>query len=154
MLKDIADLAGIEKVALGPWRNEDTFWRGLVEKKRLPHLGDPDPARNALRDRLALGHLVFAGRPELPDVEFVKARILAFLAQENLRRIYFDITNIRRLSGQLGDGYFVRFELQKVLDSQRLFVITSFYESGKYLRMRKAGLGQYLDVIVENRLGG
>jgi hypothetical protein len=62
-------------LALGPWRNEETFWKALVERKRLPHLGHPF-GRSPVRDRLALGPVVFAGAPDAGE-DFVA--YLAFI---------------------------------------------------------------------------
>jgi hypothetical protein len=70
----------IDKIALGSWQNEETFWKGLVERKKLHHLGDPDTTRNALRDKLAIGHVVFSSRPaELTAlISFIKEKTQLF----------------------------------------------------------------------------
>ena len=122
----------IDRIALGSWKNEETFWKGLVDGKRLHHLAEPDSARNALRDRLAIGHVVFAGRPRAVAEfsAFIKDKTATFLNSETLRRISFDLTNIRNLAGGLGEGYFAIFELKLVMGSDTLFGKTSFYEDG------------------------
>src|SRR6266566_9041122 len=53
-------------LALGSWQNDDTFWNALVERKKLPHFGYP-MGLSPLRDRLALGPVVFAGAPDAAD---------------------------------------------------------------------------------------
>ena len=138
------------KVALGSWQNEETFWKGLVERKKLPHLGDPDTERNALRDRLAIGPAVFAGRPTgVAALEaFIKDETTSFLTRSTLCRISFDLTNIKNLSGGLGQGLFVVFELNLVVGTDSLFEKTSFYEAGKYLNWKRANLRQHISDIL------
>ena len=146
----LVDPDTIDKIALGSWQNEETFWKGLVERKKLHHLGDPDPVRNSLRDRLAIGHTVFAGRPRgLAELTaFIKDETARFLDKETLRRISFDLTNIETLSGGLGEGFFVIFELKRVVGSDSLFGKTSFYEAGKYLNWKRVDLRQHIDAIL------
>ncbi len=146
------DVTKIDKIALGPWRNEATFWVGLVEKKKLHHLGDPDPTRNALRDKLAIGHLVFARRPDPTDpafLPFLETGIRDFMTSGRLHRIYFDITNMKTLSGSLGDGYWASFELKLIYQRAELLIITSFYQGGNYLKMKRDALKRHLADILK-----
>src|SRR5260370_3930834 len=119
------DISKIDRVALGPWRNEDTFWVKLVEAKKLPHLGDPVPNGSALRNRLALGPAVFADRPEASDPDFfpfLERRIRQFLTSGRIVRVSFDLTNMKGLSGRLGEGYFAVSELKLIAQTSSLFL--------------------------------
>jgi hypothetical protein len=146
------DIKTIDRIALGPWRNEDTFWLGLVEAKKLHHLGDLDPKGSALRNRLALGPLVFAGRPDTSDPDFfpfIERRTREFLTSDSIVRIAFDLTSMKTLSGRLGDGYFAIFELKLVQQQEELFLKTSFYEGGKYLKKKRGDLRKHVaDILV------
>jgi hypothetical protein len=138
-------------LALGSWRNEETFWKALVERKRLPHLGHPF-GHSPVRDRLALGPVVFAGAPDAGDdlvayLAFIEGRTKEYLKGNHLRRISFDITGVARLTGRLGDGFFVVRELAFVLAEDDLFRKTSWYQDGRYLRMARGPLRNYLQSL-------
>ncbi len=135
-------------LALGPWQNEDTFWKGLVERKKLPHLGHPISGR-PVRDRLALGPVVFADAPDPGDslaayLAFIARRTNEYLKGNHLHRISFDVTGMDQLTGRLGDGYFAVRELAFVLADDNVFRKTSWYEHGRYLRMAGERLRAYL----------
>lgn len=140
----------IDRIALGSWKNEETYWKGLVEGKKLHHLGEPDTIRNALRDRLALGPVVFAGRPpglsRLSD--FIMAKTATFLTNRTLHRVSFDLTNLENLSGEIGEGLFAIFELKLVVGNGDLFEKTSFYEGGKYLNWKRTRLRRRISDIL------
>jgi hypothetical protein len=125
----------LDKLALGPWQNEDTFWIALVERKQLPHLGHP-AGRGSVRDRLALGPVVFADAPEASDdlaayLAFIERRTREYLKRDHLRRIFFDVTGMARLTGRLGDGYFAVREWAFVLTERDLFQKTWWYQDGR-----------------------
>ncbi len=140
---DLADLAlparaSPARIALGPWRNEQTFWIELVEKRRLCHLGYP-MGTSSLRDALALGPAVFSGRP-LPTtfrlVPFIESRIETYLESEAIQRVYFDVTGMKELTGEHGDGYFAFFELDLVLRNETVLKQTRFFEDGMQIRLK------------------
>ena len=79
---------------------------------------------------------------------FIKDKTATFLNSETLRRISFDLTNIRNLSGGLGEGHFVIFELKLVIGSDTLFGKTSFYEDGVYLNWKRADLRVHISDIL------
>jgi hypothetical protein len=138
-------------LALGPWQNEDTFWEALVERKNLPHLGYP-LGRSQVRDGLALGRLVFAGAPDVANdprnhLAFIVRRTKEYLKGDHLHRISFDVTGMARLTGRLGNGFFVIRELTFVLAQDDLFRKTSWYENGSYLRMARMRLRTYLQSL-------
>jgi hypothetical protein len=146
------DATKVEKVALGPFGpgNEQSFWVSLVEGKKLHHLGFKKGI-SALRDRLALGEVLFSGSPEgMALFPFIEDKTRAFLTSGKLKRIYFDLTNMDTLSGLLGEGRLAFLELQLISDTDALFRITSFYQDGKYIRATLAALR----TIVSNLLAG
>ena len=135
-------------LALGSWQNEDTFWKALVERKKLPHLGHPI-GRSPVRDRLALGPVVFADAPDaaadLPGyLAFIERRTKEYLKGDHLRRTYFDVTGMARLTGRLGDGFFAVREFAFVLTEDDLFRKTSWYQDRCYLRLPRERLRQHL----------
>ncbi len=135
-------------LALGPWQNEETFWQALVERKKLPHLGHP-VGHSPVRDRLALGPVVFAGAPDAAAdlagyLAFIERRTNEYLKGDHLRRISFDITRMAGLTGRLGDGFFAVRELAFVLTNDDLFRKTSWYQDGRHLRMARVQLRDYL----------
>jgi hypothetical protein len=131
------DIAAIDQVALGPFgeRNEQSFWIALVEGKRLHHLGFRKADAPALRNKLALGEVLFHGGPGgLAQFQFIEDESRRFLTTGKLKRLYFDITNMDTLSGSVGEGRFAFIELKMILETENLFRITSFYKDGKYIR--------------------
>lgn len=132
-------------LALGSWQNEDTFWKELVERKKLPHLGYP-LGLSLLRDRLALGSVVFAGAADAGDgladyLAFIEGRTKHYLKGDHVRRISFDVTGMARLTGRLGDGFFAVRELAFVLAEDDMFRKTSWHQDGRHLRMAKTHCG-------------
>ena len=131
------DLTAIDRVALGPFgqRNEHSFWVALVEAKKLHHLGFRKADASGLRNSLALGEFLFHDGPGgMAQFSFIENKIREFLTSGRLKRIYFDITNLDKLSGSIGEGRFAFVELKLILETDSLFRITSFYKDGKYIR--------------------
>jgi hypothetical protein len=154
-----ADLVGValpkgaspNRIALGPWRNEKTFWVDLVEKRRLVHFGFR-MGRNELRDALAIGPAVFSGRPRPTTsglVRFIESRTKRYLEGKGIRRIYFDVTTMKKLTGEHGDGYFAFFELDLLLRTTRLLNRTRFFENGRPLPWKGQELIRYLRSLFE-----
>jgi hypothetical protein len=125
------------RIALGRWENEATFWRDLVERYRLPHLGSRSacPA-GSLRGELAWGDELFRGVSDLPMAQRpfeVLKRTEAFLRSPSLRRIYFDTTGIASSATVFGvpsNGYFARKELELLVVDLDLFRKARFFEQG------------------------
>ena len=125
------------RITLGRWENEITFWRLLVEQRRLHHLGSRmETPTSGIRDRLALGDELFQGVDDFPldqaEYEVLK-RTEEFLHSPRLRRIYFDVTNIHLASRTYripSYGYFARKELELVVVDPVLFRKSCFFENG------------------------
>jgi len=142
------------RVALGMWTNGQGkeniyFWKELVEKRLLFHLGHPGvPGSNCVRDALALGPIVFWGTPDNLELvaPFTLWRTYIFLKLANVKTIYFDITYLEK-SSKIFDfgatpGYFARKEMEMILNDKELFKKARFYEQGKYIP--KAQIRSYL----------
>jgi hypothetical protein len=124
----------------------------LVEGKTLHHLGFKRGV-SVLRDRLALGEVLFAGAPEgMALFKFIDDRAREFLNGGRLKRIYFDITNMDTLSGALGEGRFAFAELKLISEADSLFRITSFYKDGKYIRTTRAVLRRTVSKLLEGKV--
>lgn len=149
------NIAMIEKVALGPFGegNEQSFWVALVEGKRLHHLGFRKADASALRNKLALGEVLFHGGPGgLAQFPFIEGESRKFLTERKLKRLYFDITNMDTLSGTLGEGRFAFIELKMILDNENLFRITSFYKDGKYIRTTREKMRLMISKLLEGKV--
>jgi hypothetical protein len=149
------DIPTIDKVALGPFgvRNERSFWLALVEGKKLYHLGYKSEDASPLRNSLALGELLFCDGPgEMEQFEFIVQKTRKFLTSGNLKRIYFDITNMDTLSGKIGEGRFAFVELKLILDNAELFQITSFYLEGKYIRTTLEAQRRIVSKLLEDKV--
>jgi hypothetical protein len=119
------------EVALGRWDNP-SFWKNLVEGRRLYHLGLKEMAQNALQRSLALGNNVFSRMLTGSNVEIL-ARIKAFLLKPNVTRIYFDLNRIKsaaRTFGSIPGGWFAREELKMILETPQLLEKTIFIKMG------------------------
>lgn len=137
MAKSALEPGKVYKVTLGPFgvRNAFSFWIALVEGKKLHHLGYKRADATPLRNRLALGELLFADGPGgLEQFGFIEERTRDFLTRGSLSRIYFDVTNMDSLSGKLGKGRFAFAELKLILENDHLFRIAAFYLRGKHIR--------------------
>ncbi len=155
MRKASLDINTIVKVALGPFgvRNERSFWVALVEGKKLHHLGYQREDASELRNRLALGDILFHDGPDgMEQFEFIDHETRHFLTSGNLQRIYFDITNMDTLSGKIGEGRFAFVELKLILDNASLFRITSFYLEGKYIRTTLKKRQRLISTLLEDKV--
>jgi hypothetical protein len=74
-------------------------------------------------------------------------RTKEYFKGKHLRRISFDVTGMARLTGRLGDGFFVVRELAFVLAEDDLFRKTSWYQNGRHLRMARGPLRNYLQSL-------
>jgi hypothetical protein len=154
------DLNSIDKIALGPWTNETSFWVELVDEKQLHHLGwilDPGQVGySESRNKLALGHVLFCDPPDMSSgmfTNYVRTMTRVYLQQASLKRIYFDITNMKQLSGGLREGLYAFIELNIVRSDNNLFVKTSFWENGElvYPKTTREKMMQILSTIMEGK---
>jgi hypothetical protein len=149
------DIAAIDKVALGPFGegNERSFWVALVEGKRLHHLGFRKADASPLRNKLALGEVLFQGGPGgLAQIQFIEDESRKSLMKAKLKRLYFDLTNMDTLSGTLGEGRFAFIELKMIFENEALFRITSFYKNGKYIRVTREKLRLMVSELLEGKV--
>lgn len=151
----LLDITTIDKVALGPFgkRNEYSFWIALVEGKKLRHLGFRKSDASTLRNNLALGEFLFHGGPGgMAQFPFIENKIREFLTSGRLKRIYFDITNLEKLSGSIGEGRFAFFELKIILETDSLFRIASFYKDGQYIRTTREMMRTLVSKLLEGKV--
>ncbi len=132
------------EIALGRWGDNvggtsRSFWGGLVEGRRLHHLGN-GLGQNSLHDSLALGDELFRGAEG--NLDEILSRIRAFIESDQVRKIYFDLNRIKSTGG-LTMGYVAKEELKIIISDPDLLKKTQFVKMGRevspslnYLRSR------------------
>ncbi|MDY3563012.1 Hint domain-containing protein [Gemmata sp. JC673] len=142
-----------EAIALGPWKNLESFWKKLVEGKRLHHLGEPDDLTNALQAELALGPKIFgvSGKTWPADTQevmkIVKPKTNELINSKTLKSIHFDTTNMNKMSGRLNEGYYAFYELKIILNNPAALKKTTFYVNGVAVKKTKKFIKSLNDIV-------